>query len=84
MTHLTEEETLVLRATLGLSYWNRETPTRNRLDNEIERTNAPVVEKLYRRGYMKPGKVFAPGGEERHWIATVRGIEAVRDQPFKD
>jgi hypothetical protein len=84
MTYLTEDETLVLRLTLGLSYWNRDNPTRNRSHGiDIEKYQR-VMDNLAKRGYMATDSTYGESGKELYWKATPAGIEAIRDQPFRD
>lgn len=84
MTHLTEEETDILRECLGLSYWNRENPTRNRLDWTAK--NDIPVGKLLRRRYLKIAASCSMESCATEWFykATDAGRIAVMDQPWRE
>lgn len=82
MTYLTPHETDLLRHTLGLSKWNKETPGRNFIQAGLVE-DIPVIAGLVERGYMKE-KVLNGLTRQVHYIATPAGIEAVRDQRWID
>ena len=82
MTHLTPQETDLLRRTLGLNKWNKETPERNFIRAALTE-DIPVIAGLVERGYMKE-KVINGQTRQVHYIATPAGIEAVRDQRWQD
>lgn len=88
MTHLTPDETRVLRITLGLHETQRSIPTQNHLPEHYAGIYAAAVAELVRRGLMhtrdKPatgwgGKVIPVGS----YAATAAGITAIRDAPWK-
>lgn len=82
MTHLTEEETYLLRATLGLSYWNRENPQRNYVtrDDKTGRT----IDKLVARDFLAQDSLIGQGGREIYYKATDAGRVAVLDAPWRE
>lgn len=75
MSNLTAEETRILRDTLGLSYWNREKPTKNRV-YEMDK-NSKTLSKMVDRGYLETYQVHGMGGLETYHKATEAGEAAV-------
>lgn len=82
MTHLTEEEAHLLRATLGLSYWNRTEPQRNHLRPDAKHER--VVDKLVERGFLVPAEIIGQGGKEVYYKATDAGRVVVLDARWRD
>lgn len=83
MTHLTDEETSILRRTLGLGKFNRTNPTRNQLWMADAGDYLMHIELLIERGYMTTDSIIGPKGKRFFYKATDAGRVAVLDMPWK-
>lgn len=82
MVFLSKEETALLRQALGLSYYNRENPTRNRLFTGDAEKYPAAIASLLEREYMAVDHTFGPGGKEPYYKATDAGRFAVLEQKW--
>lgn len=80
---LSPEETLILRHTLGLSYYQR-TPTRNHSAGLDLVAHLETISGLVDRGFMLPQFTHGPAGREWFYMATDTGIAAALAQPWKE
>lgn len=88
MTHLTPEETRVLRITLGLHETQRRTPSQNNLPDHYASAYADALADLVARGLMHQRDKESKGWGGRvvpvgSYAATSAGITAIRDAPWK-
>lgn len=83
MTHLDSDERMVLRRTLGLSFYCRTEPTRNWLGSVDAEKYADTVAALEQRGFLAKDKTHGQGGVEWFYKTTDAGRIAVLDQPWE-
>lgn len=83
MTHMTEEETELLRQALGLGLYCRENPTRNRLFVRDAEKYPEALASLLARGFLMEDFVFGQGGKEPFYKATDAGRFGVLEQAWK-
>lgn len=83
MTHLTPDQTALLREILGLWDTNRINPTRNRSYSSRLSHDEALTASLVDRGYLTKHRITGPV-DSYSYTATPAGIEAVRDQRWAD
>lgn len=84
MTTLTANETIVLRQTLGLGYYNRKKPIRNHLSVENGKKYQDVIYSLVLRGLLKQDMTYDAGGRSYFYTVTDAGREAVLEQSWPE
>lgn len=83
MTHMTKEETALLRQALGLSFYCRQNPTRNLLFLHYAEKYPEALASLLERGFLVKDSTIGQGGVEHFYKATDAGREGVYDQPWQ-